>query len=105
MGKYGRLNGLIYCCIYGELQRIAWENGYSLAVHGSMDRDFDVVVFPWTEKAISAEDLITKFHTGIMAESQSEPEDKPHGRKAWFLSVGSGFGIDVSVMPKKEGVK
>ena len=68
MSKYGRLNGFIYCCIYGELQRIAWENGYSLAVHGSMERDFDVVAIPWTEAAISAEDLITNFHEGIKAE-------------------------------------
>ena len=98
--KYGQLNGLIYCCIFGDLQKIASENGYSLAVHGSMNRDFDVVAIPWTSEAISAQDLIHKFHEAIKAESETEPEDKHHGRKAWFLSVGSGLGIDISVMPR-----
>jgi len=102
MSKYGRLNGLIYCCIYGELQRVAWENGYSLAVHGSMDRDFDLIAIPWTDKAIPSQDLIHRFHVAIKAETQSEPTPKPHGRIAWFLCIGSGLGVDISVMPRGE---
>ena len=100
---HGRLNGLIYCCIFGKLQQVARDNGYSLCVHGSMDRDFDLVAIPWTDEAVDPVELIhVAFVDALRPDSVSEVELKPHGRLAWFLCVGSGLGVDISVMPRKE---
>lgn len=97
---HGRISTIIYAVILGDLQQVARDNGYSLAVHGSLTRDFDLIAIPWTEEACDAETLIQKIHWAIRAQSETEPEDKPHGRRAWFLCLDCGLGIDISVMPR-----
>ncbi len=96
---FGRLSTLIYAAIYGNLQQIARDNGYSLAVHGSLQRDCDLIAVPWTDEACDAEELINKFAWALQA-TRTEPELKPHGRIAYFIILEAGMGVDVSVMPK-----
>lgn len=95
-----------YVALFPILSEIAHEHGYALAVHGSLQNDFDLVAVPWTVGAHTAEELIAalakrcnlcygEFGTGVLG-----PELKPHGRRAWFLIVGAGSGLDISVMPR-----
>lgn len=98
----------VFASLYVGLCDIARKNGYALAVHGTMNLDFDLVAIPWTDEAVEPFDLIKKLeyllnmfdgsiHYGLHAE---EPEIKPHGRKAWLLIMGNGAAFDISVMPK-----
>lgn len=96
---HGKLEPLIYATIYGGLQQIAYDNGYSLAVHGSMQRDFDLIAIPWTDQSIDGEELIDKFAESLHS-TRSEPTLKPHGRIAYFIILGCGMGVDVSIMPR-----
>lgn len=79
--------------------------GYALALHGSMQRDIDIVAVPWREHAVGAADLIAaireivKAVTGI--DSVNGPTPKPVGRAAWSLHLtafgGDGPYLDISV--------
>lgn len=95
-----------YVALFPVLSDIAQKYGYALAVHGSVQTDFDLVAIPWTENATEADPMIDalashlrlclgEFGTG----RDWTPEIKPHGRLAWNLFIGAGARIDLSVMP------
>lgn len=103
---------------------IARQEGYAIAIHGSLTRDFDVIAVPWTAEASSPKALVCRisFNTGWYAQRHDggrakigegvEPAIKEHGRMVWsLLSPNVGFTtegppdprwIDFSVMPRIE---
>lgn len=103
-----------YVALYPMLLQIAKDHGYSLAVHGSLHRDFDLVAIPWIEEASEPLALIQAFKAATAAVTtheefdylnpNCEPTSKPHGRIAYSLHVTNkgmrGGYLDVSVMPK-----
>lgn len=91
----------MYCALYPELATIARAHGYALAIHGSLQRDMDLICIPWIELPADPEvvvDAITsRFHIKRVG---GPPTVKPHGRLAYTVSVGFGeCAIDLSFMP------
>jgi len=91
-----------YAWIYWWLVPVAREHGYALALHGSMGRDLDVVAVPWTDEAVSAEELYEALVSFVPGWARTEPTAKPHGRVAYQIILGGGAYVDVSVMPRSE---
>ncbi len=111
-----------YTLLIPELMEAGRQVGYAIAVHGSMARDLDLVAVPWTEEAVSAEQLVMHLMAAvdghlvngsrkIAVEGKPEgewefvpaaaPTVKPHGRLAWSFHLGHhGMYVDVSVMPR-----
>lgn len=113
-GVYARLAALI--AERGE------QLGYAIAVHGSMRRDLDLIAAPWTDQAVSGEELVRAVCVTVggyviedgtcggrwnQAKQEWEatevrnPEAKPHGRMAWNIQLGGGAFIDLSIMPRQ----
>lgn len=94
-----------YVILYDRLKHVARQFGYCLAIHGSMIRDLDLVAIPWIKDAADAETLVDGLLKVIPDGNISERhivEEKPHGRRAWVINIGTaGTYIDLSVMPKK----
>lgn len=96
-----------YVTLYPLLAEVAREHGYALCVHGSLNRDFDLVAVPWVDQADPAEQLIESLantigaRIGSMLPGVETPNPKPHGRRGWSLCLGKAY-LDVSVMPRKE---
>lgn len=99
----------IYTEMLPDIREVGKQNGYAIAVHGSLRRDFDLIAVPWTEEAKSKEHLVSEIakllglnerHT-IMAKDE---EIKPHGRSAYAIQLGFGMYIDLSIMPIISGV-
>lgn len=88
--------------LYPYLATIARKHGYALAVHGSLQRDFDLVAVPWTPDAGSPEELIAAIRDLYAVDSVSAPDTKSHGRVAYSLVLGFGAFIDLSFMPRTE---
>lgn len=105
------------------LREIARRYGYALAVHGSLQRDIDIIACPWRDSACGPQSMVEAmyracevvigFATGPGGWTEKEtfapppgslpnPEVKPHGRLAWSILFGGGPYIDLSVMPLKE---
>lgn len=93
-------------------------------MHGSIERDIDLVAVPWRDGATSGEELAYDIFraceavlgsatwSGGWSEDQNReptlgslrnPDRKPHGRLGWVIMV-PGTYIDLSVMPR-EAVK
>jgi len=99
----------VYVVLFTGLTDIARARGYALAAHGSMQNDMDLVAIPWTEEAVSAQELVDRLIEYLTIFAMCEggvkvfgPEQKPHGRIAWVLSMGYGAQLDISVMPRIE---
>lgn len=87
--------------LYPGLATIAREHGYALAVHGSLQRDFDLVAVPWTEAAAAPDEFVAAIVGRYAVRVIGEPTAKPHGRVAYALSVGFGdCAVDLSFMPR-----
>lgn len=94
----------MYACLYPGLAEVARGLGYALAIHGSMVTDLDLIAVPWREDAVPADALAFAIQRHCSAcltdcSATGNPEAKPHGRKAWHLSLHSGACIDLSVTP------
>lgn len=107
----------VFACLYPGLCDVARARGYALAIHGTVTSDLDLIACPWTEAAVSAEELkdalmkhigacgysdMLKRDSGITVEDIEKPA-KPHGRLAWNLYLYAGTKVDLSVMPRSQG--
>lgn len=91
-----------YALLYNQMIPAAKAKGYALAVHGSMQRDLDLVAVPWVDWAADAQDLAEHLATEtgwrLIAEATSA---KPHGRTAFtILDDETGLWVDLSVTAK-----
>lgn len=98
--------GPIYAaCMYPELAESFRAKGWALAVHGSLERDFDLIAVPWHNKPVPAErcvELICHYHSLKLV---GEPVERLHGRLVFTLALEGGFGecfLDLSFMPVTE---
>lgn len=124
----GPTRGPIFACLYPGLCQIARRHGYALAIHGTLVGDMDLIAAPWTDEAVSAEELkdalmrhigacgydsllqrespwLTEEQRRQLCEQQGVGlidtyEAKPHGRKAWNLYLWAGTKVDLSVLPR-----
>lgn len=85
--------------------------GYALCVHGSLERDIDLVAVPWTDRAYPAEalaaslrEVVDKLYPiqGEVTPDAREGAEKPHGRQCWSWWLRSWTYIDLSVFPPAE---
>lgn len=77
-----------------KVREVARECGYAVAVHGSRERDLDLIVVPWVENVIGPRHLVDallerlpnlRLRTCEPA-LPTNPTRKPNGRIAWALS-------------------
>ncbi len=82
-----------------RIRELAKQVGYAIGVHGSLERDVDLIAVPWTDKAIGNAELIALLEKELPA-IRTEHAHRPHGRVGVILQ---GFGrkwIDLSIMPR-----
>jgi hypothetical protein len=94
---------IAYVCHVPRITALAREYGYAIGLHGSLQRDLDLIAVPWSEVAAPAEELvmaIARVVGGFMLEGE-RAMDKPHGRRAWIIHLGRALYIDLSVMPRE----
>lgn len=88
--------------IYPALVTIAKEHGYALALHGSLQRDLDLIAVPWVSEASEPEALLNalcvEFDTPTNNKDR-KPDIRPHGRLSWSIPLWWGAYIDLSIMP------
>ena len=83
------------------IQSIAREAGYSIAIHGSLKRDVDLIAVPWTEEAATWKTLVINLIYGLNARLVGEIVDKPHGRLACVIQINGYYKpIDLSIITK-----
>ena len=95
-------NAPSYCALYPGLAEICIAYGYALAIHGSMARDFDLIAVPWVDAPALPETVIEAITTDYAIHyiaSETNPEQRLHGRMAYTLCVMGEWQLDLSFMP------
>lgn len=108
-------NFYTYC--FEELKNIAKAYGYNLVIHGSLNRDMDLIAIPWVETVGNVDKMIKHFSEYLGANIMPLTEDQkkcfPHGRESRILEMcrrkfDNGIGafgddkqyyLDISIMP------
>lgn len=52
---------MFYACLLENLRKIAFDNGYALAIHGSCIKDLDLIAIRWNEIYSTPEKLVRSF--------------------------------------------
>lgn len=96
----------VYATIWEGMLQVARDRGYALGLHGSMQRDLDVIAVPWVDQAAAPEDLVAALVEEVegFVIDGADPVLKPHGRLSWVIHLGfRGCYIDLSIMPRALG--
>ena len=111
----GAYNRALLDLILPPMRRAAKDAGYAITVHGSLDRDIDLVAVPWREHGVWSMDALIDALVGAMRGVVGRAHchdkawaEKPHGRRAKMLLAWVGensANIDLSVMPSLSEVK
>lgn len=86
-----------------RIRELAREIGYAIAVHGSLERDLDLIAAPWSEEALKRNyrEVMQYIADGLGARLV-QVEIKPLGRRGCIIQMNGYFKpIDLSVMPMK----
>lgn len=90
-----------------KVREIARDCGYAVGVHGSRERDLDLIAVPWSENAINPHQLVAALceRLNLWIKPYPEPalphnpERKPNGRIAWaLLGAPACQYLDLSVL-------
>jgi len=112
-----------FAILFSKLDRVVNRFGWAATLHGTLARDLDIVLIPWTEDAehedkvidairlfvegkyISASRKRTDSKMGTVSKDGIEHyaiEEKPHGRRSISIYIGvSGYYLDISIIPRK----
>lgn len=105
-----------YAHCYNALQHIALEHGYNLLIHGSMNRDLDLVAVPWVNDPKSHAELLKSFCDYLGVKYLTDTNDVPchfsllpGGRSSYVIDLNRGgkfnnyvdeqFYLDISITP------
>jgi hypothetical protein len=88
-----------------KIRELAKEVGYAIGVHGTQERDFDVIAAPWVDSAVGNYGLIQHIAKGLNA-TIVDQEHKPLGRYAATLQIDGWYKpLDLSVCPTMQPVQ
>lgn len=84
-----------------QIRAAAREIGYAIGVHGTLERDLDLIAAPWTEEALKynwrevMDHIASRINARVIV-----AEQKPLGRRACTIQINGWFKpIDLSVCP------
>src|SRR4030043_57561 len=86
----------LYTIYYEHLKQIAREYGYNLVVHGSMNRDIDLIAIPWIDNPKPEQDMIKEFQeylsgrTTVMPNGEVRYTTLPGGRHSYIIELNRG---------------
>ena len=68
----------LYTMYYLHLKQIAERYGYNLVIHGSLDRDLDLVAIPWIDDPRPEQDMIKDFQRHLTGMNVVRPNGDVH---------------------------
>ena len=103
----------LYLSLLPTIREVARKGGYAIGVHGSLTRDFDLIAVPWAERCVEPEVLARRVELAVCRYPRREryhwkkvrenAAQKPHGRLAFSLYLGTYAYIDLSIVPPGGG--
>lgn len=119
MGKPMHVKPSWYAINFEPLKEIALKYGYNLVLHGSLNRDMDLIAIPWAAELVgTVADMIVEMSVFIGGYVLYEDDvghiafrDMYHGRINYVININRGgkktdyadsmWYLDISVTPAK----
>ncbi len=99
----------LYAYFFIDLKEIALKYGYNLVLHGSLNRDLDLIAIPWKQEVLPYGEMVEEFSKclggEIMLQDGNKSSGTYHGRRIYIINVNrSGsidpqYYLDISIMP------
>ena len=86
--------------VIGLVRFVACRHGYAIGVHGSLDRDVDLIAAPWIEHT-STPDELAKAIADALGSSVMKRRERWHGRIGYVVVLRSASRpnyVDLSVL-------
>lgn len=81
----------LYAYYFETLKEIAKEHGYNLIVHGSMNRDLDLIAIPWVNEPKPEIEMINAFASWLNGElDKTMIGTLPGGRSNYVINLNRG---------------
>ena len=105
---------IFYAHVYQQLQEIGREHGYNLLIHGSMNRDMDLVAVPWVNDPKPHLELLQQIEKHLNGVYHTEISEYlftmlPGGRSSYVINLNRGgrfngyvdeqYYLDISITP------
>lgn len=91
----------LYAFYFEVIKAIGLKYGYNIALHGSMNRDLDLIAIAWEKKVGCHDEMIDEIAETIggfvaLERTEQNPKgnrftEKPHGRKAYVININRVF--------------
>ncbi|MEA5111691.1 hypothetical protein SDC9_17671 [bioreactor metagenome] len=102
----------LYSFYFEVIKEIGLKYGYNIVLHGSMNRDLDLIAIPWEEIIGDKEQMINDISESIGGNilMQNRSVDniegdrfgiKPHGRIVYIININRDFEIKFNGMVSK----
>ena len=96
MNKPTHIRPGLYAMYFEYMKQIAKEYGYNLVIHGSMNRDLDLIAIPWIDKPRPEQAMIKEFQeylTGVTLTDQNKDVPftiLPGNRHSYVIELNRG---------------
>lgn len=85
----------IYACYFEAMKIIAKEYGYNLVIHGSVNRDLDLIAIPWIDDPKPEFEMIKELSNYLNGFKSDYPVQflykiLPGGRKSYVINLNRG---------------
>lgn len=82
------------------IRAAAMSCGYAVGIHGSLQRDIDLIAVPWIENA-KHPDVLFQVLLALTRGTAHPPRTRPHGRIVRIIELEPQIYIDLSIFPRK----
>lgn len=94
-GKPTHAKPQLYAYYFLALKEIAKDFGYNLVVHGSMNRDLDLIAIPWADDVKPEMEMINAFSEYLIGRRFTDPthflfSELSGGRHNYVISLNRG---------------
>lgn len=92
----------LYAFYFEIIKEIGLKYGYNIVLHGSMNRDLDLIAIAWSEDVGNVDEMIDEIALTIggflMMQNRSSTNEagerfslKPHGRIVYIININRDF--------------
>lgn len=89
----------IYAFYFETIKEIGLKYGYNIVLHGSMNRDLDLIAIPWSEEIGDKELMIDRIAEviggNVLINHETHNRErftlKPHGRICYVININRVF--------------
>ena len=97
---------MFYACVLESLRKIAKENGYALAIHGSLSKDLDLIAVRWNDKYSSPNKLVSCFINELSSYCFGDiklgeltfPEHRYKNQIHYIIPIAGDWYVDLTVI-------